>query len=71
MHTSQVSSFKFYFKFQVLHLLNALLVLAIVTVKNRFYLFHSRLHASNNTVIEDEEEDDVFSRRPFILWSRR
>ncbi len=31
----------------------------------------SRMHASNKTVIEDEEEDDVFSRRPFILWSRR
>ncbi len=53
------------------HLLNALLVLAIVTVKNRFYLFHSRFDASNKPVIEDEEEDDVFSRRPFILWSRR
>ncbi len=26
------------------------------------------MHASNRTVIEDEEEDDVFSRRPFILW---
>ncbi len=50
------------------HLLNALLVLAIVTVKNRFYLFHSRFHASNKTVIEDEEEDDVFSPAPLILW---
>ncbi len=23
------------------------------------------MHASNKTVIEDEEEDDVFSQRPF------
>ncbi len=28
----------------------------------------SKMHASNRTVIEDEEEDDVFSRHPFILW---
>ncbi len=37
-------------------------------VKSRSYLFYSRFDASNKPVIEDEEEDDVFSRRPFILW---
>ncbi len=38
---------------------------------SRKIVLTSRMHASNKTVIEDEEEDYVFSRRSFILWSRR
>ncbi len=41
-------------------ILNALLVLAMIE-KNCTL---TRMHASNKTVSEDEEEDDVFSRRP-------
>ncbi len=31
---------------------------------SRKIVLTSRMHASNKTVIEDEEDDDVFSRRP-------